>query len=73
MCPMYPGKFHQYKKEVKEFLQEHPEYKIIHSNLEERSYLPLKVAKKMGVLVRISHSHNIGLLNAGDTIASVPR
>lgn len=58
MCPMYPSKFHQYKKEVKEFLQEHPEYKIIHSNLEERSYLPLKVAKKMGVPVRISHSHN---------------
>ena len=58
MCPMYPGKFHRYKKEVREFLKEHPEYKIIHSNLEERSYLPLKVAKKMGVPVRISHSHN---------------
>lgn len=58
MCPMYPGKFHRYKKEVKAFLKEHPEYKIIHSNLEERSYLPLKVAKKMGVPVRISHSHN---------------
>lgn len=58
MCPMYPGKFRQYKKEVREFLTEHPEYKIIHSNLEERSYLPLKVAKKMGVPVRISHSHN---------------
>ncbi len=48
MCPMYPGKFRQYKKEVREFLTEHPEYKIIHSNLEERSYLPLKVAKKNG-------------------------
>ena len=58
MCPMYPGKFHRYKKEVREFLKEHPEYKIIHSNLEERSYLSLKVAKKMGVPVRISHSHN---------------
>lgn len=58
MCPMYPGKFRQYKKEVRDFLTEHPEYKIIHSNLEERSYLPLKVAKKMGVPVRISHSHN---------------
>lgn len=58
MCPMYPGKFHRYKKEMKEFLKEHPEYRIIHSNLEERSYLPLKVAKKMGVPVRISHSHN---------------
>ena len=58
MCPMYPGKFRQYKKEVREFLKEHPEYKIIHSNLEERSYFALKEAKKLGVPVRISHSHN---------------
>ncbi len=58
MCPMYPGKFGQYKKEVRTFLKEHPEYKIIHSNLEERSYFALKEAKKLGVPVRISHSHN---------------
>lgn len=58
MCPMYPGKFGQYKREVREFLKEHPEYKIIHSNLEERSYFALKEAKKLGVPVRISHSHN---------------
>lgn len=58
MCPMYPGKFRQYKREVREFLKEHPEYQIIHSNLEERSYFALKEAKKLGVPVRISHSHN---------------
>ena len=58
MAPQLPGHFRQYKKEMKEFLQEHPEYRIIHSNLEERSFLPLKVAKKMGVPVRISHAHN---------------
>ncbi len=58
MCPMYPGKFRQYKREVREFLKKHPEYKIIHSNLEERSYFALKEAKKLGVPVRISHSHN---------------
>ena len=58
MCPMYPGKFRQYKREVREFLKAHPEYKIIHSNLEERSYFALKEAKKLGVPVRISHSHN---------------
>lgn len=58
MCPMYPGKFRRYKREVREFLTEHPEYKIIHSNLEERSYFALKEAKKLGVPVRISHSHN---------------
>ena len=58
MCPMYPGKFRQYKREVREFLKAHPEYQIIHSNLEERSYFALKEAKKLGVPVRISHSHN---------------
>lgn len=58
MAPQLPGHFKQYKKEMKEFLKEHPEYKIIHSNLEERSYLPLKIAKKMEVPVRISHAHN---------------
>ena len=58
MCPMYPGKFRQYKREVREFLKEHPEYKIIHSNLEERSYFALKEAKKLGIPIRISHSHN---------------
>lgn len=46
MCPMYPKYFRQYKKEVYNFLKEHPEYKIVHSNLEERSYFPLKEAKK---------------------------
>lgn len=58
MCPMYPTKFHRYKREIREFLTHHREYKIIHSNLEERSYLPLKAAKKLGVPVRISHAHN---------------
>jgi len=58
MCPMYPKYFGRYKKEVREFLKAHPEYKIIHSNLEERSYFALKEAKKLGVPVRISHSHN---------------
>lgn len=57
-CPMYPKLFRQYKKEVREILKTHPEYKIIHSNLEERSYFALKEAKKLGVPVRISHSHN---------------
>ena len=42
MCSMYPKNFRRYKKEIREFLKSHPEYKIIHSNLEERSYFPLK-------------------------------
>lgn len=58
MCPMYPQYFERYKKEFRDFLRQHPEYKIIHSNLEERSYFGLRVAKEMGVPVRIAHAHN---------------
>lgn len=58
MCPMYPKNFIKYKKQIREFLKEHQEYKIIHSNLEERSYFALKEAKKLNIPVRISHSHN---------------
>ncbi|MBS6601858.1 MAG: glycosyltransferase family 1 protein [Clostridium sp.] len=58
MCSMYPKNFRRYKKEIREFLKSHPEYKIIHSNLEERSYFPLKEAKKLNIPVRISHAHN---------------
>lgn len=59
MCPLYPLKFGRYKKEFKAFLREHPEYKIIHSHLEERSYFALKIAKQMGVPIRIVHAHSV--------------
>ncbi len=58
MCPMYPQNFGKYKRQIREFLKSHPEYQIIHSNLEERSYFALKEAKKLNIPVRISHSHN---------------
>ncbi|OZG64907.1 capsular polysaccharide biosynthesis protein [Bifidobacterium hapali] len=58
MCPMYPQYFGRYKKEFRAFLASHPEYRVIHSNLEERSYFGLRIAKEMGVPVRIAHAHN---------------
>lgn len=58
MCALYPGKFRRYKREFKTFLTEHPQYDIIHSNLEERSYYALRIAKKMGIPVRIAHAHS---------------
>ena len=58
MCPMYPQYFGRYKKEFRAFLTAHPEYRIIHSNLEERSYFGLREAAKLGVPVRIAHAHN---------------
>ncbi len=58
MCPMYPQYFARYKREFHAFLKQHPEYRIIHSNLEERSYFPLRVAAEQGIPVRIAHAHN---------------
>lgn len=58
MCPMYPQYFAAYKRRFRAFLREHPEYRIIHSNLEERSYFPLRIAAEEGVPVRIAHAHN---------------
>lgn len=58
MGGLYPGKIRNYKKEFERFLKEHPYYQIIHSHLEERSYYALKIAKKIGVPIRICHGHS---------------
>lgn len=47
-----------YIKNLKNFFKEHKEYKIIHSHRDELNGLVLKEAKKFGIKVRISHSHN---------------
>lgn len=47
----------QYRRELEKFLQEHPEYKIIHSHRSTISSLILGVPKKMGIKCRISHVH----------------
>ena len=43
---------------VKRFFGEHPEYRIVHSHTSSKSAVPLWVAKKSGVPVRIAHAHN---------------
>ncbi|WP_129851812.1 glycosyltransferase family 1 protein [Bifidobacterium pseudolongum] len=58
MGPMYPLQFAKYKKDFRNFLRQHPEYRIIHSHLEERSYFPLRIAREEGVPIRIAHAHN---------------
>lgn len=47
-----------YLKGVKEFFASHKEYKIVHSHTSSKSVFPLMIAKKFGVPVRCSHSHN---------------
>lgn len=51
--PLSPG----YRKALKDFFREHPEYRIVHSHLNCMSAVPLKAAKQCGVPVRIAHSH----------------
>lgn len=55
---LYPQNYPAYFRYMKSFFNEHPEYKIVHSHIDAMSYLPLRAAKKAGVPVRISHSHN---------------
>ena len=58
MCPVYPQNFTQYKRDIRNFFQDHPEYEIVHSHMSELGYFALKEAAKQGVPVRICHAHN---------------
>ena len=56
LIPPYQ-KIHKYNKELKKlFLKEN--YKIVHSHINTLSIFPLRVAKKVGIPVRIAHSHS---------------
>lgn len=56
LVPPYQNIF-KYKKKLKEILQEE-NYKIIHSHINTLSVFPLYVAKKVGIPIRIAHSHS---------------
>ena len=43
---------------VKAFLQTHPQYKIVHSHTSSKSAVPLWVAKRCHVPVRVCHAHS---------------
>ncbi len=47
-----------YRKQLNQFFQQHPEYKIVHVHQDCLSSVILKAAKKNNVPVRIAHSHN---------------
>lgn len=54
---LYPQNYGKYFKYMKNFFEEHPEYKIIHSHIDTMSAFPLYAAKKNNIPVRIAHSH----------------
>ena len=53
---MNPKNYFKYKKELESFLR-NSDYKIIHSHLNANSSVVLGAAKKIGIPIRISHSH----------------
>lgn len=54
MNPFSPA----YLKKLDAFFDEHREYRIVHCHLDCMAGVPLKVAKKYGVPVRIAHAHS---------------
>ena len=53
MCPIYPQNFSKYKKMLKVFFDEHPEYKILHSHMSELGCYAFIEAQKRGIKIKI--------------------
>ena len=58
MPPIRPWTAGEYRKTVRAFYEEHPEYRIIHSHMSELGYYDFQEAERAGVPVRICHAHN---------------
>lgn len=58
---LYPQNCLEYFRYMRDFFNEHKEYKIVHSHIDSMSYLPLLAAKKANIPVRIAHSHNTAI------------
>ncbi len=56
LIPPYQ-KIFKYQKELKKILKDN-NYKIVHSHINALSIFPLRAAKKVGVPIRIAHSHS---------------
>lgn len=57
MMPIRPLTFGKYKKQIAQFLDEHPKYQIIHGHLSELGYFFYKEAAKRQIPVIIAHAH----------------
>lgn len=58
MCPIYPQNLFRYKRLLRNFFDQHPEYKILHSHMSELGYFAFREAIRHHVPVRICHAHN---------------
>jgi glycosyltransferase involved in cell wall biosynthesis len=58
MMPLRPWTIPQYKRQIRAFFDEHPEYRIIHGQCSESGYYFYKEAHKRGIPTIIAHAHN---------------
>lgn len=58
MPAIRPWTASNYRKIIREFYREHPEYNIIHSHMSELGYYDFLEAENAGVPIRICHAHN---------------
>lgn len=58
MMPLYPLTFGKYQKQISNFFDEHPEYRIIHGHCSELGYFIYKEAHKRRIPVIIAHAHS---------------
>lgn len=54
--PLAINNIYRNRKEFKKFLQQHPDYRIVHAHMNAWCGILLKVAKEAGVPIRIAHS-----------------
>ncbi|WP_232238815.1 glycosyltransferase family 1 protein [Paenibacillus forsythiae] len=57
MPPIRPGNYRIYFKKLAEFFRAHPEYRVVHSHINENSSFVLRAARQAGIPCRIAHSH----------------
>lgn len=55
---LYPKNYFSYFRFMKNFFNEHSEYKIVHSHIDAMSFMPLLAAKMNNIPIRIAHSHS---------------
>ena len=73
MCPIYPQNLLRYQQMLKEFFDNHPEYRILHSHMSELGYFAFKEAIKHDVPVRICHAHNAPIFSSETAIEKLKR
>ena len=56
--PLRPWTIPQYRRQVSQFFDEHPEYRIIHGQCSESGYYFYREAARRGVPVVIAHAHS---------------